>query len=1234
MVLGTFLSIIYIVFARFETLSFDRQEKYVNLNAEKIVAVTELLKDKIALLVRKNKEHFHNKELKAVWKLLRFIGSMFLIFAVVAIVLFLTLLERVFVNVLVGWKGMKLGGLGKMLDKFEALISQLAILFFVPASVIEIVLYPLILLLETTGSINFDIYKMLTVACQGAKAPIELFVDSAVLGVAILFVKTNYSILWSVSLQEMNQSLLVKLWLERTQIFSTKFLTASIAFLLTATNPFITILRFLLSYVVLGAFFANNHVSHELSVACVNMKGFQNQELLLVDSTSVLVWLLIAPMLYITSGVVCPKGGYTSKKVIPLDVLQNLAMHIKPRGRVARNRNIDVEGEEGSMISVHISDDHSSEISSDEYSSPSLSSSEVNNNEYSSGEIESSIGSIIISELHSSDLTTIHDDRFSVSEEDESSSGNENSENYWNSLIRRRRDNILHEESDYRDCQSSNLLLHFRGDEKDDYERGSEQSESEYSLLQESDSSYLSLNSANGKISKDEKICDDGDTYADCSSLSDSSMSRFEESLQGEKRNANHEELFEFLVMIKSFVYSDSEESSEEEQQSISTITISDFSEVDETDPFDLTLRSDFKHMELHSVASIISNHNSENAEHLTSTTTKQPAVNTTEMALFGVARYVWSYVSAICSTDLFLVFAITSWVSHCERVHKLESMQKLRSNKRWKQHEIRTSIEQFRTEYYGGFAHYEKMSRIADVNRLERKKALEENKLPPYYRLCIMEHKELQQSLKSIKVLRTLAGPLSLALIVCSLGHILTEIGRRHWAIVARKYLLFIGACLGIWTDETYEAYELESLVKTFTKSDPEEATINFVPLIIGFRAILMQALGSATTLISIMVINQCGAPLFVFSSKMQKVIPPLLFFDTRETVLQREADEQNNRDGNTLRIEEWVINIRSLSIFLTESRLLVFTFNCVALFLAVSLLTNNEISVRNQAILLLFLLPYSVGSALIPIVYIGKRLNLRDSDLKVLGLGFLVRSKESIFPSQIQEQGAECSDIEAQVRDDSSVEISILSPSASSDRSIFSEIQVSSESSSAILSTSKSTLSTLFRSADYGNDQLKFGMDDTDMSEDEGIDEKADEKADKVDRESYDGGDEGVGAGEDDDDNDDDDDDEVGEEEEEEFDDDNNDDNNSGSGSGSESDYDDEEVGDVMWSGQEYENYDDEDVSGHYDHGENESRKVYNSTDEQNTTDDELYVEVDRYYHSYAKVNGAKLNNHFRMN
>ena len=244
------MSLVYIVFARFEWLSFERRERYVRPTAEKMKSVTETLDSQIAKLLSQIKEKRHMKnQLSPASKVGIFMSSSIFIVIGEAVYLFLSVIRKVFFNLLIGWKGMALGSLSIMFDKFTQLIAQLTGVFHIPVSVINIVLYPFMLMYQLAELFNIgSLYSLLFVTCQGAKSPIELFIDSFVLGVAIFFIKSNYNFLWAMSLQEMNNACVVKYWIQGKKIFSCTFLAASLAFALTTTNPFIVMLRFFLSY--------------------------------------------------------------------------------------------------------------------------------------------------------------------------------------------------------------------------------------------------------------------------------------------------------------------------------------------------------------------------------------------------------------------------------------------------------------------------------------------------------------------------------------------------------------------------------------------------------------------------------------------------------------------------------------------------------------------------------------------------------------------------------------------------------------------------------------------------------------------------------------------------------------------------------------------------------------------------------------------------------------------------
>ena len=257
---------------------------------------------------------------------------------------------------------------------------------------------------------------------------------------------------------------------------------------------------------------------------------------------------------------------------------------------------------------------------------------------------------------------------------------------------------------------------------------------------------------------------------------------------------------------------------------------------------------------------------------------------------------------------------------------------------------------------------------------------ASEGKKLPPYYLLCKKVQEELRSTIRIVYSLRPMATPASYLLAFSGVGHVFTAAGRSYLTIVRWKYFLFVCVCVGIWTDEIYQAYRIEAEVRQFTIRDQDDATIEFLMLAIASRVILLQALGPTATLISIVVVSTCDAPLLVFSSQLRALIPPLLHLHPRERAeLRRHCHSEEN-----IRLEEWAVATHSLSILLTESRLVVFLYNLVSLTLTLTLLIlmGIELSTEIAVLLLTAMLPYYVGSTFTPILYIGKRLNLKDED------------------------------------------------------------------------------------------------------------------------------------------------------------------------------------------------------------------------------------------------------------
>jgi hypothetical protein len=813
------MSIVYIVCARFDRLSIDRQVRFVRPAVNRLKSYVESLNSEIAKLLQEMKRGSSMTSLTSFGKVLCFMIAAVTLVLTIAIGILFSILRKVFFNLLIGWRGLNLGSLSTMFESFMALVEQVTGPLHLPSSLVRAIFYPFLLICQLMDFFHVGgVYRWLTVTCEGAKAPIELFIDSFVLGVVIIFISSNYIFLWEVTFNEMNKLALVKYWMEKKSIRSVRFVVIVVMFALSSTNPFLTVLRFLLSFVNFSVFFENNNATHVLSPACIGIEGFQNQELWLVYATSALVWWLIPPIVYSIAEIVCPKGGFTAVKKTASSFTrvldsQNVNSHDNPADESGLAP--ECESEDGFSFDIEIDLDSSDSVS---YNSPE----DDDDDSIDAGDVLASDDSII---------------------------------------------------------QSNGAV--FNNDDEDSY------------CISEYDGSVYSFHNA---------------TYSDSQVLSPQ---------QGPKG----------LV----------------------------------------------------------------SSEGVPLATSKSSCL----AVVLEVSLQICSYLLWIFSADLVIVYFIDLYTSYCQKSSKLEQMLRQRSNQRWNPHTVHHSLQQFQMQVANNRTRrFFRRNKINVVQTATDNNAVLESdatKLPPYCRLCFMVQEELCTSLRVVYTLRCVSKPISYFVAFLGFSHILTTVGFNNWSIVARKFTLFTVACLGIWTDETYEAYDMEELVREFTCKDMDEAIMGFLNLTIASRVILLQALGEVPTLISIIVINTCEAPLFVFSPKLLQHIPPLLYLNPRAVALDRERKELRGEEITTIadediRVEGWAVGLRSLSILLTESRLIIFLFNVVPLTLTILILKGLSISALILVVLLSATLPYYVGSTLTLLLYIGKRLGLTDEDFYIV--------------------------------------------------------------------------------------------------------------------------------------------------------------------------------------------------------------------------------------------------------
>lgn len=111
------MSVVYIVFARFDKLLFDRRERYVRPIAKLMKSITEKLELHIASLLNEIKNMSTAISLSSTFKMLCFTVAAVIIIIGSAVYLFLSVIRKLFFNLLIGWKALSLGSLGIMFNQ-------------------------------------------------------------------------------------------------------------------------------------------------------------------------------------------------------------------------------------------------------------------------------------------------------------------------------------------------------------------------------------------------------------------------------------------------------------------------------------------------------------------------------------------------------------------------------------------------------------------------------------------------------------------------------------------------------------------------------------------------------------------------------------------------------------------------------------------------------------------------------------------------------------------------------------------------------------------------------------------------------------------------------------------------------------------------------------------------------------------------------------------------------------
>jgi hypothetical protein len=305
----------YIVFGKFQRISFERKVKTVIPNIEKCKQV----------LIYEEESHYHH--LKVVQDKRNRVESKFKFFAFAVISFFLILVSvvlgiifftyQVFFTSLILWRGLKDDfDLRPILLLLRRGLKDVIQYVGLPINLFYFAALPFLYLFEALASIKFSLTAV-NVTCSGSQAPIELLINCCVLGIVIIVIRSDYQLLFNILLNNLNQRFLLnnlERHLEAANFrFSRYFYLCLAVTGLIVINPFQLGLRYCMGFIEIRAFTANHLVAHKVSEACNQVPTAPYFDSFLGYTSTIFAWWLILPAVYSLAEVVVPK----CKKIDP-----------------------------------------------------------------------------------------------------------------------------------------------------------------------------------------------------------------------------------------------------------------------------------------------------------------------------------------------------------------------------------------------------------------------------------------------------------------------------------------------------------------------------------------------------------------------------------------------------------------------------------------------------------------------------------------------------------------------------------------------------------------------------------------------------------------------------------------------------------------------------------------------------------------------------------------------------
>lgn len=184
-------------------------------------------------------------------------------------------------------------------------------------------------------------------------------------------------------------------------------------------------------------------------------------------------------------------------------------------------------------------------------------------------------------------------------------------------------------------------------------------------------------------------------------------------------------------------------------------------------------------------------------------------------------------------------------------------------------------------------------------------------------------------------------------------IAQLMSERGRIIWYRVCCNYIVFLGMSIGYWNtsqrvdfgaEQRVEQLKQENAVLThgnlncplLMAADQKSESMRMISALLSPRIVLIQMIPFLTAF-SALAVNLSQSPIFVFDSKMNELLPPLL-----ETNLSENSKELLLDVG--MKPEKWNVMLMNVFLFVNRSRGIQFVINSIATVIAMIFVFSKD--------------------------------------------------------------------------------------------------------------------------------------------------------------------------------------------------------------------------------------------------------------------------------------------------